>query len=123
RQILHLLDPESFYLCLLTCKRFREHAFISKSLLKDQLRRIPGLQDPKFILDAASLVTLFSRRATRHLYSGGAIMSDVRSFRPTMKIDWKNSTLISCPTASKYRLTFAEVCAEDGIVRIYKITK
>ncbi|KAF2803737.1 uncharacterized protein BDZ99DRAFT_526214 [Mytilinidion resinicola] len=123
RQILHTLDAESFYVCLVTCKTFRGHALNSKALLKDQLRRIPGLQDSVSgsHQDAASLVTLFSRRATRHLHSGAAFLSDVHSYLPTVKTDWKNSTLVSYSGEGGHDLMLANVCADTGVVRIYKI--
>jgi hypothetical protein len=40
QHVLYLLDPPSFYICLLTNKLLRQHALQSKKLLLHQLVRV-----------------------------------------------------------------------------------
>lgn len=125
RQIIFLLDPESFSVCLLTCRAFRNHALNSTKLLRVQLKRMPGRQDQIESLNysAESLLTIFSTRAAQHMHNGGVSLADVHSFRPSTRVDWKNSTIISCPCKWTKHLMLAEVCSDDALVRLHTIAK
>ncbi|KAF2244071.1 hypothetical protein BU26DRAFT_569078 [Trematosphaeria pertusa] len=141
RQILHTLDPTSFYLCLQTSKLFREHALASKALLFDQLLRIPGprLREPYTTYSAESLIRIFGIRATQHLAIGAPWMADRHIWRASPCMDRKLSKIlrwnlteedehwlgierITPGPLSRNRLIFAEVVAY-GAVNIFSIRK
>ncbi|KAF2190922.1 hypothetical protein K469DRAFT_719881 [Zopfia rhizophila CBS 207.26] len=131
RQVLHSLDPESFYMCLQTSKLFRAHAINSSSLLRDQLARVPGQRSIEIdtSTDADALVKVFSKRAAQHLLHGGSWLADLRVWRPTSRVDWKKCTIVPHSTLpwdynqQNFYLTFIEVRSEDATIRIHFVEK
>src|SRR5262245_29722574 len=96
RQILHTLDPDSFYICLQTTKMFREHALASSKLLLDQLSRMPGQRViPAHISgDPEALLRLFGKTATQHLMNGASQMADMYLWKSLPCMDRKISSII-----------------------------
>jgi hypothetical protein len=118
KQILHTLDPDSFYACLLTSKTFRDHAINSTKLVKDHIGNIPG----KELSTCTSLVNEFCIRALKSLDHGGATLADMHAFRPTSRIDWSLSTIVDCTEAlGKPHPYVIEVQNENGIINIYAV--
>jgi hypothetical protein len=109
RGILYELEPEAFYMCMLTNKLFREHALASTSLLLKQISRIPGIDAKQSDgHDAATLMNIFVKRATQHLRHG-AWMTDVSLCNP---MNGKHSC----------QLAYAHV-RDDASVHVYFIEK
>jgi hypothetical protein len=94
--ILLALDPASFYVCLQTSRRFREHALASTKLLHKQLAHIPGqrVSNPAALASADVLLRTFSRRAAQHLYNGVEQMVDVHIWYAPPSMDRKISTIV-----------------------------
>ncbi|KAF2115834.1 hypothetical protein BDV96DRAFT_646014 [Lophiotrema nucula] len=139
REILHTLDPQSFFNCLQTSKIFREHALASTSLLKDHLDRIPGTRIvvQNGTLDTTLLLRMFGQRASQHLLNGSDWRTDLHLFDhlfENKRVDRKNSLLVrtSWPkedwsetyTSRGFAqvfssLMFINVILEDNLVRIF----
>jgi hypothetical protein len=130
RTILDTLDPTSFYLCLQTSKLFREHAFASTKLLRDQLSRIPGQRVLPARMaykanDANALMIMFSTRAKKHLACGAEWMSDKKMWMNGAKnqVDRKASQLVLWGSRSvpNKRVVLFEVM-EDATVNVYIVS-
>ncbi|KAF2644734.1 hypothetical protein P280DRAFT_476737 [Massarina eburnea CBS 473.64] len=138
REILHKLDPESFFTCLQTARIFRQHALVSTNLLRDQLARVPGQRVlPKNVKNnTQALLELFGKRSTQHLLHGVARMADVHVWRAGLGIDRKVSGILAwnwsesdvklsaTPTGAKAfenTLILCEVRAKNGDVDLITI--
>ncbi|KAF2000050.1 hypothetical protein P154DRAFT_207622 [Amniculicola lignicola CBS 123094] len=99
RLILQFLDPESFYICLLVCKIFREHALDSTSLLKKQLDRLPGQRffAPEIVGDAEALLKEFGKRSSQHLHNGAFRLADAHVWRPRSPAKLRISKIVRWP--------------------------
>ncbi|KAF2866008.1 hypothetical protein BDV95DRAFT_612242 [Massariosphaeria phaeospora] len=129
REILHTLDPQSFYMCLQTSSVFREHALSSKKLLLEQISRLPGSPGG---VDGANhikiLLQRFGLRAAQHLQTGVEWMADMHVWRPVKMVDMKRSCIVNRdgPTPSRHScdyanpLLFVEVVA-DATVNVYNL--
>ncbi|KAF1978447.1 hypothetical protein BU23DRAFT_595628 [Bimuria novae-zelandiae CBS 107.79] len=112
QHVLYRLDPESFYLCLLTSKLMRQHALQSKKLLRHQLDQVPGTRKlSRWIRDDASALLLeFSKRATKHLFNGASHMVNIHTWKAPQTMNRSLSQIVSwydickgggCLTANK----------------------
>lgn len=120
KQILHTLDPDSFYACLLTSKTFRAHALNSTKLVKDQIEKVPGGE----LSTCNSLVKEFCIRAIKSLDHGGATLADVHAFRPTSRVDWNLSTIVNCcESLGDPHPYVIEVKNENEVINIYTISE
>ena len=126
--ILLSLDPESFYICLQTSKSFREHALASKSLLRDQLSRVPGpALLPSHVADnAAGLLKEFGKWAARDLKTGASWIADVQTWRFDSWPDLKNCTFLpnfgghlDGDPESSQKLAFLEVLKYEPTINLY----
>ncbi|KAF1953491.1 hypothetical protein CC80DRAFT_537385 [Byssothecium circinans] len=138
RDILHNLDPTSFYNCLQTAKIFRQHALASTSLLHDQLARIPGqrILSDSIRRDAKALIKLFGKRATQHLFHDVARTADVHVWEAERCVDrklsgilrwtwleynWGRIRLPAQVKATEDTLLLCEVKEKAGLINLYGI--
>ncbi|KAF2473034.1 uncharacterized protein BDR25DRAFT_392369 [Lindgomyces ingoldianus] len=132
REILHTLDPESFYMCLLTSKLFRSHALNSTSLLLDHLDRIPGPRNPRLRQNnnAEALMKVFGKRAAQHLTNGVSWMADTYVWRTSRRADRRASKITSSmadeegsslENAFVNDLGFLEVLSDEATINIYSL--
>lgn len=142
RQILHTLDPTSFYFSLQTSKLFREHALASTRLVIDQLRRIPGQRkiQPDIARDATALMRLFGKRTSQHLLHGPEQTADYHTWGTPSTVNrkisrlvkwkwnekeyrWKGSSVeIYCAERPfQHSLMFLEVQPRASMINIYSI--
>lgn len=96
QHVLYLLDPSSFYLCLLTNKIFRQHALQSKRLLLHHLDQIPGKRGfPHRVLkDAALLLSVFGKRAAKQLSHGASRMANTHVWETYLSLDRNLSDIV-----------------------------
>ncbi|KAF9740409.1 hypothetical protein PMIN01_03044 [Paraphaeosphaeria minitans] len=83
QHVLFMLDPPTFYVCLLTNKGLREHALQSRKVLLHQIAQVPGDRNiiPRDRKDTQPLLSIFNKRAARHLFSGVPRMADINLWK------------------------------------------
>ncbi|KAF2444803.1 hypothetical protein P171DRAFT_443775 [Karstenula rhodostoma CBS 690.94] len=139
QEVLSLLDPSSFYICLLTNKFLRQHALGSKNLLLHQLAQVPGDRSilPRIREDTLSLLLLFQKRAAKHLFNGVSQMTDINLWRTYPSMDRRISNILpwyddypcrvcgeskgdhSFTSKPSNRHVFLEVPAKNAVLQIH----